>query len=66
MSELELYKRMFVMVVGEVDGVLKSLSGLLIEGDCDREVMMEIGETLKQALLDAEEMYMNAVVELEE
>ena len=65
MSELELYKRMFAKVVGEVDNVLQSLPKLLIEGDCGRDVVMELGEKLKQALLDAEEMYMDADVELE-
>ena len=60
MSELALYKRMYAKVVGEADGILQDLATVLTRGDCGRNELMAFGERLKQALLDAEEIYISA------
>ena len=65
MTELELYKKMYAKVVGEADDILQSLAEALTKGDCGRKELIEFGERLKQTLLDAEEMYLDADVELE-
>ena len=60
MSELALYKRMYAKMVGEADGILQDLAVTLTKSDCGRKELMEFGERLKQALLDAEEIYISA------
>ena len=66
MTELELYRKMYAKVVGEADGILQSLAGVLTKGDCGRKELIEFGERLKRALLDAEEIYMSAEDEADE
>ena len=60
MSELELYKKMYAVLVGHADDILQELAGKLTDQDCGREALMDFGEKLKQALLEAEEIYMSA------
>lgn len=57
---LELYKKMYATVVGEVDDTLQIIANALVADDCNREKVIEIGEKLKKALADAEEMYLDA------
>ena len=60
MSELELYKKMYAKVFSETDSTLALVVGALESGDCTREKLTEVAGKLKQALLDAEDMYLNA------
>lgn len=60
MDELELYKKMYATVVYQVDDVLQELSVTLADQDCGWKELNDFGERLKQALLDAEEIYISA------
>ena len=60
MTELELYKKMYSKVVYEADRILQDLPKALTNPDCGRDELFKFGERLKQALLDAEEIYMSA------
>ena len=60
MTELELYKKMYSKVVYEADQILQDLPKTLANPDCGRDDLFKFGERLKQALLDAEEIYMSA------
>lgn len=60
MTELELYKKMYSKVVHEADQILQELPKALTNPDCGRDDLFKFGERLKQALLDAEEIYMSA------
>lgn len=59
MTELELYKRMYAGIVGTVDNVLQEIGGMLMENRCDRKAVMKIGQELKKALLDTEDLYLD-------
>ena len=66
MDELGLYKKMYATVVGQVDDVLQKIGEALVSGDYGREKLIEVGEKLKAALLEAEEMYLDAGEDEEE
>jgi len=51
---------MYAKVVGEADCILQELAAVLARGGCGRDDLMFVGKKLKQALLDAEEMYLDA------
>ena len=60
MDELELYKKMYATVVGQVDNTIQMIGESVLGGDCGREKLIEVGEKLKAALMEAEEMYLDA------
>lgn len=60
MNELALYKKMYAAVVYQADSILQELADTLANPDCGWDELNEFGERLKQALLDAEEIYLSA------
>lgn len=66
MEELELYKKMYATVVGQVDNTIQMIGDSVLGGNYGREKLIEVGEKLKKALQDAEEMYLYAGEEEEE
>ena len=60
MDELELYKKMYATVVHQADNILQELAETLKDQDCGWKELNKFGEKLKQALLDAEEIYISA------
>ena len=66
MTELELYKKMYAEVVGEADDILQLIPAALTKDDCGRKELEEFGEKLKQALLNAEELYASTEISEED
>ena len=60
MTELELYRKMYATVVYEADLILQDLPKALADPNCGRDELLKFGGSLKQVLLDAEEIYMSA------
>lgn len=56
----ELYKKMYATVVGEVDDTLQIICVAITKQEYTFEKMNEIGEKLRNALLTAEDMYLDA------
>lgn len=56
----ELYKKMYATVVGEVDETIQLIAKAILDHEYGFEMMSEIGQKLKKALLDAEDMYLDA------
>ena len=56
----ELYKKMYATVVGEVDDTLQIICAAITNQEYTLEKMNEIGEKLRNALLTAEDMYLDA------
>ena len=48
---------MYAQLVGQVDETLQIIGNAVVFGHCDREMVKEIGNRLKDALLAAEELY---------
>lgn len=57
---LELYKKMYATLVGRVDTSISDLVNTAMLGPCDREHVLKIAENLRQALQEAEDMYLDA------
>ncbi len=57
---LELYKKMYATLVGRVDTSISDLVNAAMLGPCDREQVLKIAENLRQALQEAEDMYLDA------
>ena len=57
---LELYKQMYATLAGRVDTSISDLAKIAMLGPCDREHVLKIAEDLRQALLEAEDMYLDA------
>lgn len=55
-----IYKKMYALLVGEVDETLQMIGNAVVFGNCGREKVEEIGNKLKVALLAAEELYISA------
>ena len=53
------YQKLYTFLVGEVDDVLQRIADDLISQKCDWHEMNEIGNRLKNALLEAEERYLS-------
>lgn len=53
-------KKMYATLVGRVDTAVSDLAGLALLGPCDQEHVLKIAEDLRQALLEAEELYLDA------
>ncbi len=53
------YQKLYAFLVGEVDNVLQRIADDLISQKCDWHEMNEIGNRLKNALLETEERYLS-------
>lgn len=56
----ELHEKMYAYLVGEVDDALEMIANNLVDGECGRDELIAVGHKLKNALLGAEEMYLEA------
>ena len=56
----ELYKKMYASLVGDVDDTIQYIGNTILLGDCGKMEMTAVGNMLKEALLKAEDMYLNA------
>ena len=52
------YDKLYSYLVGQIDDVLQLICYDLLKGQHGREELNEVGEKLKDALLTAEEMYL--------
>lgn len=57
---LELYKKMYATLLGCVDGAVGELADIALLESCDRQRILAVAERLRQAMLDVEEMYLDA------
>lgn len=55
-----IYRRMYATLVGRVDTVLDFMEERMIQQSCDRDAMQYAEECLRKALLEAEDMYLDA------
>lgn len=60
MTELDLYKKMYSTLVAQADQILQELASTLTSQNCGWKELNLFGTKLKQALLDAEEIYLYA------
>lgn len=56
----ETIKKMYATLAGRVDTAISDLANTALLGPCDKEHVLKIAENLRQALLEAEEMYLDA------
>lgn len=56
---MENYKKLYSYLVGEIDDVLQLICCDLLKGQHGFNELNEIGEKLRNALLTAEEMYLD-------
>lgn len=56
----QLYKKMYAKVVGEVDDAIQIIAQAILDQEYNIQKMTEIGMKLKNALLAAEDMYLDA------
>lgn len=56
---LELYKKMYATLVGRVDQSISDLLNIAIQGPCGRDQILKAAEELRQALAEAEDMYLD-------
>ena len=54
------YQKLYAFLVGRVDDVLQEIADDLVRQKCGWNEMNEIGNKLKDALLTAEEMYLES------
>lgn len=54
------YKKLYAYLVGQVDDTLQMIAGHLIDGNSENESLVAVGNKLKNALLTAEDMYLDA------
>lgn len=55
-----IYQTMYATLAGRVDKTLEYVTEALLQGQCDWEHVHQIGEMLKAALLETEDMYLDA------
>ena len=53
------YKKLYTYLVGQIDDTLQFIAGELIGGGCDNSALVTVGNRLKDALLTAEDMYLD-------
>ena len=53
------YDKLYSYLVGQIDDVLQLICYDLLKGKHGREELNEVGEKLRDALLTAEEMYLD-------
>ena len=56
---LELYKKMYAALVVRIDRSIRSLLSIAIQEPCSREQILNAAEELRQALAEAEDMYLD-------
>ena len=54
-----IYQKLYSYLVGQVDNTLQMIAGHLTDGVAGRDALIAVGEKLKNALLTAEDMYLN-------
>ena len=52
------YQKLYAYLVGQVDNTLQEIAKDLINGNTGWDAMYAVGERLRNALLTAEEMYL--------
>ena len=57
---LKLYKKMYATLAGRMDAAVSELAGIASHEVCDRQRVLVVAENLRQALLEAEDMYLDA------
>lgn len=57
------YQKLYVYLVGEIDDVLQTIAENLVDGNTGWHELNTIGERLKNALLTAEECYLDGAGE---
>ena len=57
------YQKLYSYLVGQVDHTLQIIAENLMHGTTGRDALITIGETLKNALLTAEDMYLEETEE---
>lgn len=55
---LDLYKKMYATLVGSVDTSIDELFAIALQAPCDPKRVLSVAENLRQALLTAEDMYL--------
>lgn len=54
-----IYQKLYAYLAGQIDDTLQMVAQNLVNGNTGQNEMNAIGEKLKNALLTAEEQYMN-------
>lgn len=54
---------MYATLVGRVDQSINNLINIAIQGPCGREQVLKAAEELRQALMEAEDMYLDGTEE---
>jgi len=62
---LELYQKMYATLVGRVDATISELADLASHETCDGHRVLLAAEALRQALLEAEETYLDGTEDME-
>ena len=60
MSKQDLHKTLYATLVGRVDTSISELADIASQDPCDRQRVLAVAESLRQALLEAEDMYLDA------
>ena len=55
----DLYQKLYAYLVGQIDDTLQYIAGELVGGDHDQHALLMVDNKLKDALLIAEEMYLD-------
>ena len=55
-----MYKKMYATLVGRVDTAICELVNTALLGPCDQEHVLKTAEDLRQALAEAEDLYLDA------
>jgi len=63
-SMLELYKKMYATLVGRVDTTVSELADIASHETCDRQRVLWAADSLRRALLETEEMYLDGTEDL--
>ena len=63
---MEIYKKLYAYLVGEIDDTIQIICHNLLTGQLGREELIAIGEKLRDALLTAEERYLDATEDEDE
>ena len=57
------YQKLYAYLVGQIDDTLQMIAGDLVAGNPGRNELYAVGEKLKNALLTAEDMYLDETEE---
>lgn len=56
----ELYQKMYAILAGRADDAISALEDIAAREPWDAQSVLSVAEELRQALLEAEELYLNA------